>query len=57
LRRWCAIFAQPAHATAMTQLRKVADGLRARFGPAAAALEDAAEDILAYRHLPIEYQR
>src|SRR5687768_8841281 len=51
------IFAQPDHATAMTQLRKVADGLRGRFAQAAALLEDAAEDILAYRHLPIEHQR
>jgi putative transposase len=42
-----AIFAQPDHATAMTQLRRVADGLRARFARAAALLEDAAEDILA----------
>jgi putative transposase len=51
------IFAQPDHATAMTQLRKVADGLRGRFAQAAALLEDAAEDILAYRHLPLEHQR
>lgn len=51
------IFAQPDHATALTQLRKVADGLRARFARAAALLEEAAEDILAYRHLPIEHQR
>ena len=51
------IFAQPDHATAMTQLRKVADGLRGRFAQAAALLQDAAEDILAYRHLPIEHQR
>ena len=51
------IFAQPDHATAMTQLRKVAEGLRTRFGQAAALLEDAAEDILAYRHLPLEHQR
>jgi hypothetical protein len=41
----------------MTQLRKVADGLRGRFAQAAALLEDAAEDILAYRHLPLEHQR
>ena len=41
----------------MTQLRKVADGLRPRFAQAAALLEDAAEDILAYRHLPLEHQR
>jgi hypothetical protein len=39
------IFAQPDHATAMTQLWKVAEGLRARFAQAAALLEDAAEDI------------
>jgi transposase-like protein len=51
------IFAQPAHASAMTQLRKVADGLRPRFPRAAAVLEEAAEDILAYRHLPLEHQR
>jgi transposase-like protein len=51
------IFAQPDHASAMTQLRKVADGLRSRFVRAAAVLEEAAEDILAYRHLPLEHQR
>jgi transposase-like protein len=41
----------------MTQLRKVAEGLRSRFSRAAALLEDAAEDILSYRHLPLERQR
>ena len=51
------IFAQPDHTSAMTQLRKVADGLRARFPRAATVLEEAAEDILAYRHLPLEHQR
>jgi transposase-like protein len=51
------IFAQPDHASAMTQLRKVADALRTRFAQAAALLEDAAEDVLAYRHCPIEHQR
>jgi len=51
------IFAQPDHASALTQLRKVADGLRGRFPRAAALLEEAAEDVLAYRHLPIEHQR
>ena len=51
------IFAQPDHASAMTQLRKVAEGLRPRFPRAATVLEDAAEDILAYRHLPLEHQR
>jgi putative transposase len=47
------IFAQPDHASALLQLRKVADGLRPRFPRAAALLENAAEDILAYRHLPV----
>jgi putative transposase len=51
------IFAQPDHTSAMTQLRKVADGLRTRFPRAATVLEEAAEDILAYRHLPVEHQR
>jgi len=51
------IFAQPDHASALSQLRKVADGLRPRFPRAAALLEEAAEDILAYRHLPVEHQR
>jgi len=51
------IFAQPDHASALTQLRKIADGLRGRFPKAATLLDDAAEDILAYRHLPLEHQR
>ena len=51
------IFAQPDHATAMTQLRKVADGLPAVSSRLPSLLEDAAEDILAYRPLPIEHQR
>ena len=51
------VFAQPDHGSALTQLRKVADGLRSRFPKAAAVLEEAAEDILAYRHLPLEHQR
>ena len=41
------IFAQPDHASAMTQLRKVAEGLRTRFPRTVTVLEDAAEDILA----------
>ena len=41
------IFAQPDHASALTQLRKVADGLRPKFPKTAALLEDAAEDVLA----------
>src|SRR5215204_536856 len=51
------IFAQPDHASAMAQLHKVADGLRARFPKAAALLEEAAEDVLAYRRCPIEHRR
>jgi putative transposase len=51
------IFAQPDHASALSQLRKVADGRRPRFPRAATLLEEAAEDISAYRHLPVEHQR
>jgi transposase-like protein len=51
------IFAQPDHAAALAQLRKVAEGLRPRFPQAAALLEDAAEDVLAYRHCPSEHHR
>jgi len=51
------IFAQPDHASALTQLHKVADGLRARFPQAAALLEEAAEDILAHKHFPEEHRR
>jgi len=46
------IFAQPDHASAMQQLRRVADGLRGRFPDAAARLEEAAADVLAHRHFP-----
>lgn len=51
------VFAQPDYPSAMTQLHKVADGLRARFPQAAALLEDAAEDILAHKHFPEEHRR
>lgn len=51
------IFAQPDHATALAQLHKVADGLRTRFPATATLLEDAAEDVLAYRHMPVAHQR
>jgi len=51
------IFAQPDHASALTQLHKVSEGLRARFAQAAALLEDAAEDILAHKHFPEEHRR
>jgi len=46
------IFAQPDHASAMQQLRRVVDGLRGRFPDAAARLEEAAEDVLAHLHFP-----
>jgi putative transposase len=46
------IFAQPDHASALVQLRRVVDGVRRRFPDAAALLEEAAEDILAYLHFP-----
>ena len=51
------IFAQPDHASALAQLQKVADGLRKRLPPAAALLEEAAEDILAHKHFPDEHRR
>lgn len=46
------IFAQPDHASALTQLRRVVDGLRPRFPEAATRLEEAAEDVLAHLHFP-----
>jgi putative transposase len=51
------IFAQPDAATAHTQLRKVVEGLRARFAQAAELLEQAAEDVLAYLHFPGAHRR
>ncbi len=51
------VFAQPDYTSAMTQLHKVGDGLRARFPQAAALLEDAADDILAHKHFPAEHRR
>jgi putative transposase len=51
------IFAPPDHASAMAHFRKVSDALRPRFPRTATLLEDAAEDILVCRHLPIEHQR
>ncbi len=51
------VFAQPDPAAAREQWRKVADGLRGRF-PRAAALMDAAEhDVLAYLAFPREHWR
>ena len=51
------IFVQPDHASAMAQLKKVAAGLRRRFPRTATLLEEAAEDVLAYRHMPLAHQR
>ena len=51
------IFAQPDHARALAQLRKVADGLRTRLPQTAALLEEAAEDILAHKQFPDEHRR
>ena len=51
------VFAQPDHASALAQLRKVVDGLRGRLPQTAALLEDAAEDILAHKHFPEEHRR
>ena len=50
------IFAQPDHRSALAQLQKVADGLRPRFPQAAVLLEEAAEDVLAHRHFPVEHR-
>jgi transposase-like protein len=50
------IFAQPDHRSALAQLQKVAEGLRPRFPQAAAVLEEAAEDVLAHRHFPVEHR-
>ena len=51
------VFAQPDRASPLAQLRKIVDGLRGRYPRAASLLEEAAEDILAYRHLPLEEER
>lgn len=51
------IFAQPDHASALTQLRRVVDGLRPRFPEAATRLEEAAEEVLAYLHFPAAHRR
>jgi transposase-like protein len=46
------IFAQPDHASAMTQLHEVARLLTPKFPQVAELLEDAAEDVLAHLHFP-----
>ena len=51
------IFFQPDASSARTQLAKVADGLKPRFPRAAALLEEAEEDILAYMAFPQEHWR
>lgn len=51
------IFAQPDHASAMTQLREVAGMLSSKFPQVAELLEEAAEDVLAHLHFPREHRR
>ena len=51
------IFAQPDHASAMDQLHEVARMLGAKFPQVAELLEDAAEDVLAHLHFPMEHRR
>ena len=50
------IFAQPDHASALSQLEKVVDGLQVRFSQAATLLSEAAEDLLAHKHFPTEHR-
>jgi transposase-like protein len=51
------VFAQPDHASALAQLRRVVEGLRPRFPEAATRLEEAAADVLAYFHFPAAHRR
>ncbi len=51
------IFAQPDHASATVQLHQVAHALRPRLPQTAALLEEAAEDILAHKHVLEEHRR
>jgi len=46
------IFAQPDHASAMQQRRRVVEGRRGRLPDAATRLEEPAEDVLAPLHCP-----
>lgn len=50
------VFAQPDHASALTQLRKVADGLRGRLR-AARCSKKPRKTSWRYRHLPLGHQR
>ena len=51
------VFAQPDAASAREQWRKVADSLRGRFPRAAALLDEAEDDVLAYAAFPREHWR
>ena len=51
------IFTQPDHASALAQLHEVSRMLADRFPQAAELLDDAAEDVLAHLHFPLEHRR
>ncbi len=51
------IFAQPDHHSAMDQLHEVAKMLAPKFPQVAELLEDAAEDVLAHLHFPMEHRK
>ncbi|HLB62207.1 MAG TPA: IS256 family transposase [Actinomycetota bacterium] len=51
------VFSCPDHASAMAQLHEAARMLEPRFPQAAELLEEAAEDILAHLHFPLEHRR
>jgi putative transposase len=51
------IFVQPNHATALTELAKVAEALHPRFPQVAGKLRDMAHDVLAFMHFPAAHWR
>jgi putative transposase len=51
------VFSQPDHTSAMSQAHDVARMLSGRFPQAAELLENAAEDVLAHLHFPMEHRR
>jgi transposase-like protein len=51
------VFSQPDHSSAMARLHEVARMLEDRFPQAGELLEDAAEDVLAHLHFPMEHRR
>jgi putative transposase len=51
------IFLQPDHDTALEQLRRVADGLQAKYPKVSRLLDEAAEDVLTYMAFPPEHRR